>query len=90
MADKKTLEDPAKFGMYVVKDKLAETHNFPFASKNHATAMREFMKPFKSGSNSGLNIQDYSLMYIGEYDQTTGFILPGITEIIYDHEEDKK
>lgn len=62
--------------VYSIYDSKANFFGNPFVSTNHATAIRTFAQACED-PNSELNrySTDFSLHYIGHYDDSTGVIL---------------
>lgn len=63
--------------IYALKDKKAETFLNPFVAKNSAVATR-ILKELTQNPETALfkNPEDYSLWWIGSYNEDTGVIIP--------------
>jgi len=56
-----------KFKVYVIMDEVAKEFSIPFFVKNKEVAMRQYFNLVKD-----LNVDDYSLYEIGEFDTELG------------------
>ncbi len=62
--------------LYAVRDKLADTYIQPFVNHNDETAKRDFAKNINNpGTPIYSSPEDYSLHYIGEFNNTTGELI---------------
>jgi len=69
--------------LYTIFDNKAGAYLPPFNSINNATATRQFATAINDEAHDfHRNAPDYSLWWLGEFDQDSGKINSGITECI--------
>lgn len=64
--------------LYAVFDRVAQQCGPLVDSVNDGTAMRQFKDAFREN----VNRQDYQLLYVGEFDQAKGVLLPVIPPVV--------
>lgn len=62
----------ATLGMFTIHDSKAEAYLQPFFSANIETAKREFGAAINGDGNFHQFTEDYSLFYLGEFEQNEG------------------
>lgn len=66
-----------KRGLYSVFDHKAAAYNMPFVKPTPGTAERQFLDwAQEEGSSIKAHPEDYTLMYLGEWDDQTGELFP--------------
>lgn len=62
-----------KFKMYCIYDAVTKNYHIPFYMRSHAEAVRSYENALNdSESPASKNPQDYSMFYVGEYDDDNG------------------
>lgn len=80
-----------KINMYSVYDIKAESYGRPYIIGTHAEAIREFSRAVnQEKSVFGANPEDYSLHYIGNFNQTSGQLIPLINPQHLSHATEHK
>lgn len=59
-----------KYGMYTIRDKVAEAGGYPFCSRNNGTAARAF-RDFIQKQNAMIDPNDFELLQLGIWDEET-------------------
>lgn len=62
----------SNYGLYSIRDNVAEEFGPVFVAKNLQVAIRNFRMTFKG--NEGLFPEDYTLYVLAEFDSTSGVI----------------
>jgi hypothetical protein len=63
-------------GKYTIKDALLDTYHQDYTLENDAMALRQFADMANEDTQIAKNPEDYSLWKIGEYENTTGELIP--------------
>ena len=66
--------------LYSIYDKIADEFGFPFDAKNDDVAIRKFngfIRQINSAPNSCVDVSEFQLYHIGEYDNEKGVLYGG-------------
>lgn len=74
----------ALFGVYSVRDEVAEEYGPPFLAKNDGVAQRQFLNSFIHAIQSkGAQVSDFTLWCIGKYNSLEGELMPAKLQQVY-------
>lgn len=63
-----------RYGIYTIRDKVAEVGGYPFTSRNNQTAARVFRDFMQKQNMASVSPDDFELLRIGTFEEEKCFI----------------